>query len=43
MHIERENPSVLAKVTPVNDVAHGPLVWNETAQFVLSKHKRIHL
>jgi hypothetical protein len=26
MHIERENPSVLAKVTQVSDVAHGPLV-----------------
>jgi hypothetical protein len=27
MHIERENPSVLAKVTQVNDLAHGPLVF----------------
>jgi hypothetical protein len=26
MHIERENPSVFAKVTQVSDVAHGPLV-----------------
>jgi hypothetical protein len=26
MHIERENHSVLAKVTQVSDVAHGPLV-----------------
>jgi hypothetical protein len=26
MHIERENPSVLAKVTQVSDVAYGPLV-----------------
>jgi hypothetical protein len=25
MHIERENLSVLAKVTQVSDVAHGPL------------------
>jgi hypothetical protein len=26
MHIETGNPSVLAKVTHVSDVAHGPLV-----------------
>jgi hypothetical protein len=27
MHIERENLSVLDKVTQVSDVAHGPLVF----------------
>jgi hypothetical protein len=25
IYIERENPSVLAKVTQVSDVAHGPV------------------
>jgi hypothetical protein len=29
MHIERGNFSVLAKVSQVSDVAHGPLVWLE--------------
>jgi hypothetical protein len=34
MHIEREfqNLSVLAKVTQVNDVAHGPLVLKHIQQ-----------
>jgi hypothetical protein len=27
MHIERENLSVLAKVTQLSDVAHGTLIW----------------
>jgi hypothetical protein len=29
MHIERENPSVLAKVTQVSDVTHGPLILKQ--------------
>jgi hypothetical protein len=29
MHRERENPSVLAKVTQVSDVALGPLVFHK--------------
>jgi hypothetical protein len=28
MHIERENPLVLAKVTQMSDVAHEPLVFH---------------